>query len=117
MPNPREMARRCAREEGMLVGICPARPSSRSRRSCPRRRRTLCAGLQLRHRRALPLGGRLPAGLTLRRRRRAALRITASLLDKHKPTHAENLRNQTAARPRQALPRRPPPPRWAFPRR
>ena len=60
----REMARRCAREEGMLVGISSGATLAAIAQKLPvAAGRRGGAGLQLRHRRALPVGRRLPAGL------------------------------------------------------
>ena len=66
----REMARRCAREEGMLVGISSgatlAGHRAEAARAAGQRPR---ARLQLRHRRALPVGRRVPAGMSRCHRR------------------------------------------------
>ena len=59
----KEMARRCAREEGMLVGISSGATLAAIAQKLPRSARgTPRARLQLRHRRALPVGAGLPAG-------------------------------------------------------
>ena len=56
----REMARRCAREEGMLVGISSGATLAAIAQKLPRAaRRQPRARLQLRHRRALPVDRRL----------------------------------------------------------
>ena len=58
----REMARRCAREEGMLVGISSGATLAAIAQKLPELPHGATrARLQLRHRRALPLGRRLPA--------------------------------------------------------
>ena len=87
----REMARRCAREEGILVGISSGATLDRHRAETARAAgRRHGAGIQLRHRRALPVDRRLPARLTRRARPAHATRgrrliMAASLLDHHKP--------------------------------
>ena len=61
----REMARRSAREEGMLVGISSGATLAAIAQKLPDARcRRDRARLQLRHRRALPVDRRLPAGMT-----------------------------------------------------
>jgi cysteine synthase A len=58
----REMARRCAREEGILVGISSgATLAAIAQKLKDIPAGATRAGLQLRHRRALPFGRRLPA--------------------------------------------------------
>jgi cysteine synthase A len=63
----REFARRSAREEGLLVGISSGATLAAIAKKLPELPRAPGAGLQLRHGRALPVGARLPAGLTHRR--------------------------------------------------
>ena len=59
----KEMARRAAREEGMLVGISSgATLAAIAQKLAEIGARQARARLQLRHRRALPLGAGLPAG-------------------------------------------------------
>ena len=61
----KEMARRAAREEGMLVGISSGATLARDRAEARRdRRRQAHPRLQLRHRRALSVGAGLPAGMS-----------------------------------------------------
>jgi cysteine synthase len=61
----REMARRCAREEGMLVGISSGATLAAIAQKLPELGEgSARARLQLRHRRALPLDRRFPAELT-----------------------------------------------------
>ena len=63
----KEMARRAAREEGMLVGISSGATLAGDRAEAARARRQAArARLQLRHRRALSVGARLPAGAELK---------------------------------------------------
>jgi cysteine synthase A len=58
----REMARRCAREEGMLVGISSGATLAAIAQKLPDLSAGCHgAGLQLRHRRALPVHRRFPA--------------------------------------------------------